>query len=219
MKEMKPPNQSLEDFTGKSSTRKPTEPPPEHVVRPSGIVTRLDPLARYQGPKRLAIRRRFIRRSISRVRYRNVSWFHLSFAISSGLAIFGLIFISVMFVKVFEPRVEPLSSGSDVAENRTPESMPPPVTKPDADELVSTEDSLPSMEDPDAERPVVTSRHSRPRLTNAAYRQRRRTPRPQFVKTDFVPTLLVIYAENGVVKSRIEPQLTASYTKQPPIPN
>jgi len=36
--------------------------------------------------------------------------------------------------------------------------------------------------------------------------------------TGFVPTTLVIYAENGEIKTRIEPQLTSGYKKQLVLP-
>jgi hypothetical protein len=52
-----------------------------------------------------------------------------------------------------------------------------------------------------------------------AYRPRRQLRRPQHVVTSFVPTTLVIYAENGEIKTRIEPQLSAAYKKPLTITN
>jgi hypothetical protein len=37
--------------------------------------------------------------------------------------------------------------------------------------------------------------------------------------SEFVPTTLIIYIENGEIKTRIEPQLTAAYKKPAPLSN
>jgi len=61
---------------------------------------------------------------------------------------------------------------------------------------------------------VIKSVRSTPQRTFAAvYKPRTRTHRPALVMSKFVPTTLIIYPENGVIKTRIEPQLTAVYKK------
>ena len=44
-------------------------------------------------------------------------------------------------------------------------------------------------------------------------------PSPQFIVSEFVPTTMFIFVENGEVKSRIEPQLTAGYKRPSTLPN
>jgi hypothetical protein len=61
---------------------------------------------------------------------------------------------------------------------------------------------------------VVKSVRSTPRrIIAAVYKPRIRAHRPAFIMSKFVPTTLIIYPENGVIKTRIEPQLTAVYNK------
>ena len=61
---------------------------------------------------------------------------------------------------------------------------------------------------------VAKSVRSTPRRIIAAiYKPRVRAHRPALVMSKFVPTTLIIYPENGVIKTRIEAQLTAVYKK------
>jgi hypothetical protein len=61
----------------------------------------------------------------------------------------------------------------------------------------------------------IRFRQTRPRTLIAAFRPQRVARKPRLVRTDFVPTKLVIYAEDGEIKTRIEPQLTAAYVREP----
>jgi hypothetical protein len=61
---------------------------------------------------------------------------------------------------------------------------------------------------------VVKSVRSTPRrILSAVYKPRTRAHRPALVISKFVPTTLIIYPENGVIKSRLEPQLAAVFKK------
>jgi hypothetical protein len=60
---------------------------------------------------------------------------------------------------------------------------------------------------------VVKPNRTTPRTVTAAYKSRPRSRRPALIMSKFVPTTLIIYPENGVIKTRIEPQLTAVYKK------
>jgi hypothetical protein len=66
---------------------------------------------------------------------------------------------------------------------------------------------------------AVRPRAARPRMIHAIYRVRHLQNRRQLAVTKFIPTTLIIYVENGEVRSRIEPQLTAAYKKLATIPN
>jgi hypothetical protein len=52
-----------------------------------------------------------------------------------------------------------------------------------------------------------------PNTIAAVYKPRPRSRRPALVMSKFVPTTLIIYPENGIIKTRIQPQLTAVYKK------
>jgi hypothetical protein len=58
------------------------------------------------------------------------------------------------------------------------------------------------------------------RVFQSVYRPRRfvALPRPRLIVSNFVPTTLIIYIDNGEIKTRIEPQLTAGYKKPSPLP-
>jgi len=60
---------------------------------------------------------------------------------------------------------------------------------------------------------VVKPNRTTPRTIAAVYKPRPHSRRPALVVSKFVPTTLIIYPENGVIKTRIEPQLTAVYKK------
>jgi hypothetical protein len=79
---------------------------------------------------------------------------------------------------------------------------------PSADVFVTTN------AEPDSADPKKLSRSfaasPRPRVTN---RQRRPLSQKPLVESNFVPTTLIIYIDKGEVKTRIEPQLTASLKK------
>jgi hypothetical protein len=68
-------------------------------------------------------------------------------------------------------------------------------------------------------RPNIRSRSSRQSNQLAANRPRRRPPGPRLIVSDFVPTNLIIYPEDGVIKTRIEPQLVAIHKVPLAVPN
>lgn len=58
---------------------------------------------------------------------------------------------------------------------------------------------------------VLKPVRNRPRAIAAVYQARPHLRRPRLIMSKFAPTTLIIYSENGVIKTRIEPQLTAVY--------
>jgi hypothetical protein len=147
---------------------------------------------------------------------RQFKWFHRSLAVGGAFAIVLFILGTIVDIGLFGRSAQPVVNSNDLAadeppkRSRTPPKIPGPVFR-----FPTT--SLPSLSDEPYAVPTVARRRLvRPRVLRAAYRPRRR-PLPQVVVSQFVPTTRVIYVENGLVKSRIEPWLTASYKK--PLPN
>ena len=156
------------------------------------------------------------------------SGFRRSLPLVGSFAMVVLILALGIVIGTYRPSPEPAGSGSDVAVDQQSEDT---LANPDQQpgdilglasnlSIPSTPASSPSVSDePNAVRSVIRPGSPGPRVLRAAYRPRRTTRRPQITITDFVPTTLIIYAENGEIKTRIEPQLTSSYKKPLALPN
>jgi hypothetical protein len=209
---MRPPFDSLADFTGKGSTRKPPDPPSTKYVEPLGTVQQIEPLAVWEGPSKTKGR---IRRTVLFWSQSNLASFHRSFALA-GFAVVALIIGTSMLFRVSDVAVELTENTGDVAADQVPENSIPTANEPDPADLWSPDNSVLTFgEDRPAKR-TAGRRPARTRFSLAVDRARHLLPRPQFIVSDFIPTTLVIYIENGLVKSRIEPQLASNYSKQPP---
>ena len=107
-------------------------------------------------------------------------------------------------------------AGPEIATNEKGEDT---LTQPQ--ELFTFDLSSPSAFEPatsafDLVQSNVRRRLNRPNGHAAVYKPRRQSrPLPQVEQPRFVPTTLVIYAENGVINTRIEPWLQASPKKTP----
>src|ERR1043166_5511837 len=99
---MRPPKDSLDDFTG-INRPKPAEPPSAKTLCVSGEVEVLKPLARYDGlAKRKPVARTWrFRPAHFRKPHAEFSWFHLSLAFGA-LALITFIGSSI-FIAIFEP--------------------------------------------------------------------------------------------------------------------
>jgi hypothetical protein len=203
---MKAPKDSLDDFI--VSPPKPSEPPAMRSVRATGRSKVLMPLTTEADLARS--------REIANGRWvRRLSWFHRSLIVTGAFA-FLVFLASSLYIGIYGPSVETVSNefgrsrkGSVPPKDPGPFGRILPDNSPAADDdttiVVST---------------VARSRKSRPHAELAVYRQRHPAHRrPKFVMSKFVPTTLVIYAENGQIKTRIEPQLTAGYKKPTTFPN
>jgi len=208
---MRPPNESLEEFNRIRGTRKPAEPPSMKSVQPLGTVTVLEPLARYEGLAKSAVAGTSVLRGLFGGLHR-LSWFHRSLIASAAVAIIAFIGSSIL-VAIYGPTVEPVASPSDMATNLQPENFLTPPQELEPAELSPAENSPFVFREVHAVRSAPRSRHARPRTLIATYHPRHLVPLPQFTVSDFIPTTLVIYVENGEIKTRIEPWLTASYKK------
>jgi hypothetical protein len=211
---MRAPNESLDDFINRSATRKPIPPPPVRFVYLTGEVEVLKPLATsYDFTKRKAAGTSLFNG------FYGLSWFHRSLTVGGSLAVIALLIWTGILVGLYGPPPSSLVSPTELAIDQQPADMPAPREEPSSD-LLSTWSRPTVSDEHHAVRSMVRSRAVRrpkARVFLAAYRHRHFTPLPQFVVSSFVPTTFIIYAENGQIKTRIEPWLTAAY--KPPLPN
>jgi hypothetical protein len=214
---MQKPEESLDDFTGKAA-EKVVGPPATVLLRSRGGVKVLKPLAHREALVRAAS-------AAGNPRNYRLSWFQSALASAGALAIMALVLGSAIIIGIYDPPSEP-----EVASVESPDNLPEdaivsgPQGGPSRSEepsiaQIHTAQNMPLMDNEvhPARRTAkpMSARH----LQLAAHTSRRRTRRPQPAMTRFVPTTLVITAENGEIKTRIEPQLAALYKKPLTITN
>jgi hypothetical protein len=197
---MRVPEESLDDFRNIDAVRKPAAPPPVKFLRPSGRFEVLKPLAR---PNDLG-------RPDGTPAARRLSWYHRSVAFSVGLAVIALI---VGIVAGIYAPPEPAGFQSDLVMDRQPDDMPAFSKEPEGTAPLPATNASSAFDKPYAVRSTARRRLSRPSFRYSSYRPRRFIRPSLFVMSSFVPTTLIIYIENGEIKSRIEPQLAANRKK------
>jgi hypothetical protein len=219
---MRAPNESLDDFINKAARRKTAEPPPLKSVHLTGEVEIVKPLATsYDFAKRKADGA-----SLRTGRHR-LSWFHRSLAVAGSFALIALILGTGIFIRLYGPpaklaenHTDTVAGPSDVATNEQPERLQVPDEEQTSSDLLPESNSPFAFSGPSPARSVAhrrsVARRPKPRLLLAVYRPRHFAPRPQFVVSSFFPTTLDIYIENGEIKTRIEPWLTAAYKSSLP---
>jgi hypothetical protein len=190
---MRKPIESLDDYVVGPVSE--TEPPLPVLLRRTGEIEVLKPLAVWEHPVKLVP-------ADSPYRF---SWFHRSLAIGGGLAMIALVLLSAIFIGVSDQKA---SEVGDIAYIE--------VTDENAvsDQLTSSDIfSIPDQDQAKSPR-VARSRRTafapriRPRTQPAAVRPQPRNAEPPLTIARFSPTTMIIYIENGVIKSRIEPWLT-----------
>jgi len=209
---MQKPQESFDDFLNRVEPLATTPPPPVSLCR-TGEVEILKPLAQWEWP---AIPAPVAEEIFVRPAPHRISWFHRSLIFAGGLALIAVIFLSAIFTAISERSAEVAEGGPDI----TGHSSDVPV-----DDLLAAAD-VPATSDifTTAVSPLVfgqfrtlrsheRSKRPRTRIRIAAFRPRRPAPSPRLMVADFVPTTLIIYPENGEIKTRIEPQLTAVYKR------
>ena len=217
---MRKPEESLEDFTVKAiAIEKAAAPAPVGSLRFTGDVEVLKPLASREGRANPdpAAGDKFVRPVPNRP-----SWFGRSLALGGGLAVIALIFLSAVFIGSYDPPAEPSVGPVDTAGNPSDaatDHRPQRTERPLKSDIFAGQNSTPASGELRPLRSIAKPRLERPPVQVAAYRPRRQPRRPRLVVTRFVPTTLVIYAENGEIKTRIEPRLAAVYTKPLTITN
>ena len=180
---MRKPDQSLDDYIVRPVLEVALDPPRSVSLQRSGEVEVLKPLTR-------EVRRR---------RGGQPLWFRRFLVAGSGaIVMVALVLVSAILVGIGDS-----AAGTDLAANETSDAM---LTQPH--ELFSFDLSIP-LTVLRVNNSSVRRRPVRPTIQPAVSKPRLREPlQPE--EPDFVPTTLVIYAQNGVVMSRIEHWLQSS---------
>jgi hypothetical protein len=197
------PDESLDDYIVQPAQEVSSVPPRKVWLRLTGEVEIRKPLTRREIPAATVYTSR------SPVPFQPL-WFRRLVAVGSGaIAMIAVVLVSAILIGINDP-----ASGPDVATQRQPD-----------DKLIQTEEafSLDSFSpsslaavtgDIDIVRSNVRRKRARPSIHLAAYKPRRHSRQlRQPEEPKFFPTTLIIYAQNGVIYSRIEPWLQAGYKK------
>lgn len=183
----KKPNESLDDFIVKPAEVDP-EVPRSVSLRRTGEVEVLTPLTPPMRSSRYDFRAPF-----------QPLWFRRVLAVGSGaLVMLAFVLVSAILVGINDTPV-----GPEVATNET---LDEPVTQSEEPFSLNIASFAPPEDEADIVRPNVRRRPARPAIQLAVNKPRRQFRPPlQPDEPNFVPTTLVIYAENGSINTRIEP--------------
>ena len=215
------PNETLDDF--KSRFAAPAEPPPDAVLLyPTGDIEVLEPLAHSED----FINDEAVTGTFASDAPRPFSWFHRTLALGGALAIIAFLGAGLL-IRLYRPTVEPVGPVGVASDQPGAISTPPDVSEiPDGFSPINTPFAFNGF-------PIVPRKAPKPRRVSShasrnVYQPQRHVPNPQItalvprqqlIVSDFVPTTLIIYIENGEIKTRVEPQLTAAYKKPSPLSN
>lgn len=209
---MRYPNESLEEYRARKL--KPIDPPEEVALEFTGETEVLKPLAYWEGPAK-----KESGSSTLRSTWYWFSWFHRSLALGGALALVTFVVGTGLYLAMYGP---PASSDPDVAELGVKQPLADlltPEAQPSSSDISTADDSPYLFDDVKTEPAPVKRSISRPRAGRVVFRATRtaREPlHPQMWVSQFVPTTLIIYVENGEIKSRIEPQ-SASLSRKPAV--
>ncbi|MEO7674199.1 MAG: hypothetical protein ABIU09_09010 [Pyrinomonadaceae bacterium] len=217
---MRAPNENLDDFMKPAAARKPAGPPPVRRLRPSGMVIVLKPLAHSEElAKREAATGSWYVRLTPWLGGYTLSWFHRSLAVGGAIASIAFFLGIGIPIGIYGPPNGPAGSLSDLGVDQKTEAFLPSPKGHDGVDLRAETSPLPISDELRDLRPSFYRRTATARAVTAAYVRARLSRRPKLILTNFVPTTLIIYPENGQIKMRIEPQLTSGYkrTRRSPI--
>jgi hypothetical protein len=193
---MRKPNQNLDDYIVTPAPESITQPPRSVSLQRTGEVEVLRPLTLRE------IRATRVRPAV----LHQPLWFRRFLAVGSGaLVTIFLALVSAVLVGINDSAVEP-----DVAMYVKPDEQLIQPEEPFSFELFSPSSFLPTTGGSDVVRSNTKRRTVRSKTRLAVKPRRQSTPAPQLEQSTFVPTTLVIYAENGVINTRIEPWLQAA---------
>ena len=207
------PDESLDDYIVRPAPKVTSEPPPPVSLLRTGEVEVLKPLTPEVRVKSAASALRPLRTSGL---YQPL-WFRRFLALgSAALVMIAMVLVSAIFVGINDPDV----AGPDLAANAQPDDQ---LTQPDEPFSFDVPSPLTfelATDGVDPVRPNIRRRVIRPIIRLAANKPLRRSSRsiPE-EQPKFIPTTLVIYAENGVIYSRIEPWLQGGDRKTPSFNN
>ena len=180
------PDRRLDDFIVRPETELTLEPPSDVLLRPTSEIEILQPLSTTTSPPNLHL------------------WFRRLVVAGSGAIVFmASVLISAILVGIGEP------AGSDLARAGQYDDYLMHADAP----LGSDVPFPPSVSPVTGGVYVVLSKIKptpprRPRVRTVVYKPRRQyvSPSPHPLQVaNFIPTTLVIYPENGVINTRIEP--------------
>jgi hypothetical protein len=195
------PNESLDDYLGAPAAGDAPEPPRKVTVRRTGEFEILKPLTRSE------VRARRPRFKSFRPTFPQPLWFRRFVAVGSG----ALVMIALVIVSAIIVGINDSAGGPEVVTDSKPvETLTQPeepftfdLSTPEAFELPTREVGI--------VRSTTTRKPTWPRIHRAADKPKPQLrPLPQPERPTFVPTTLVIYAEDGVIKTRIEPWVRSS---------
>ena len=178
-------------------------------------VTILKPLARSKD----LVRTEVTRRNVYSPNTDRNAWLSLR-ALSIGgvsLAVLVTTILCGLFFAMPDSASGTLAASNGNSNDRLVKRSPRPPKEPGTFVPFPVRNASPSSTDLGPAYEVVNAMlkpaRSRPSTIAAVYQARPHLRRPGLVMSNFVPTTLIIYPENGVIKTRIEPQLTALYKK------
>ncbi len=209
---MQVPNESLDDFINTDAALKTAEPPSDRSLQLTGKVEVLKPIARSTDLARFrAATGRMILRPEPSPKRNGISWYHRSLALSGAVA-FGALLLGI-FTWIYTPP-EPF-----VAQNELVQDQPGGIHSYLQNDAATADTFTPSVAPRVSDtrrtaRSTERRRTVRTRHRRTAYRSRNAAPVPRMVMSEFVPTTLIIYIENGEVKTRIEPQVPAGHKRK-----
>jgi hypothetical protein len=188
---MRKPDESLEDFiVGPVQIM---EPPLPVLLRRTGEIEVLRPLAVWERPAKLVP---------ARAPYR-FSWFHRSLAVGGGLAMIALVLLSAIFIGIADQRA---SEVGDIAFIEVPDDNATVSDELKSSDIFNIPDQQAAVFEPRAiVRRSKNAARTRMRVLRPAARPAVKELEPQITVAKFSPTTRIIYIENGVVRSRVEP--------------
>ena len=195
---MRKPKESLDEYIVTPAPKVTSEPPRSVWLRRTGEVEVLKPLTRSE-----VLRKRAWPFFKPRQSHQPL-WFRRFLVAGSGALVFvAMVLVSAILVSIGDP-----ASGPEVATGGTADD-----TSVRHEELYSFDLSIPLTLLPETGvmnmvRSSARRRPMRPGVHLVITKPKRQLrPLPQPEQPRFVPTTLVIYAENGVINTRIEPWL------------
>ena len=202
------PDESLDDYIVRPAPEVPPDPPRSVSLRRTGELEVLKPLTR-------EVRVRSGRtgfRALRPLGLRQPIWFR-SFLAAGSVA---LVMVALVLVSAILVGINDSGAGPDLAINGEPDDQLVQLEEPFTFDVYSSSTSALATGGLDSFRSNARRRPARPSIRLAANRAWRRTrPAPQAEEPRFVPTTLVIYAENGVINTRIEPWFQGADRKMP----
>ena len=194
---MRKPDEHLDYYSVKPATSLRPEPPRAVSLWLTGEVEVLEPLIHEEVPAMIVFKPR------STAAYQPL-WFRRLITLGSlALAMIALVLLSAIFVGISDP-----AAGPDVATDVQPDDKLMQTEVPFGLEMFSPMRFAPGT-GIDIVRATAKRKVLRPRVQITQQPQQYARPlQPDEPK--FVPTTLVIYAEDGVIKTRIEPWVRSS---------